>query len=224
MEKPNAAAEMPSSALIGRMNSPRLWRSPMQREMIAPESSTRSSRERRSAVMPNGTTRAARCSRTREGVTCASVRALAALLTITLAACAGSSRAPSGAGEVPSSVADYAATQAVKMVGRPYKYGGSSPSGFDCSGLVLYSYLKAGFALPRDTERQRLAARPIKVSSLRRGDLLFFDQEGKKNSHVGIYLGDGQFVHAPSSGKNVRRDRLDAYWKKHLSEARRVAA
>ena len=58
-----------------------------------------------------------------------------------------------------------------------------------------------------------------------RGDLLFFDQEGKKNSHVGIYLGDGQFVHAPSSGKHVRKDMLDApYWKKHLSEARRVAA
>ena len=111
------------------------------------------------------------------------------------------------------------------MVGRPYKYGGSAPSGFDCSGLVLYSYLKAGLALPRDTEHQRQASRPIKVSSLRRGDLLFFDQEGKKNSHVGIYLGDGQFVHAPSSGKHVRKDKLDGpYWKKHLSEARRVAA
>ena len=145
------------------------------------------------------------------------------MLTITLAACASSSRAPS-ASEVPASIADYAAGQALKMVGRPYKFGGSSPSGFDCSGLVLYSYLKAGFALPRDTDHQRQASRPIKVSSLRRGDLLFFDQEGKKNSHVGIYLGDGQFVHAPSSGKSVRQDRLDAaYWKKHLSEARRVA-
>jgi murein DD-endopeptidase len=141
-----------------------------------------------------------------------------------LAACAGTSRSPSGSGDVSASIADHAATQAVKMVGRPYKYGGASPSGFDCSGLVLFSYLKAGYALPRDTEHQRKAARPVKVSGLRRGDLLFFDQEGKKNSHVGIYLGDGQFVHAPSSGKNVRRDRLDGYWKKHLSEARRVAA
>jgi murein DD-endopeptidase len=144
-----------------------------------------------------------------------------------LAACASTSRSPgsnAGSGDVSASIAEHAAAQAVKMVGRPYKYGGASPSGFDCSGLVLYSYLKAGYALPRDTEHQRKAARPVKLSALRRGDLLFFDQEGKKNSHVGIYLGDGQFVHAPSSGKSVRRDRLDAYWKKHFSEARRVAA
>ena len=111
------------------------------------------------------------------------------------------------------------------MVGRPYKFGGASPSGFDCSGLVLYSYKLAGLSLPRDTEHQRQASRIVRVSSLRRGDLLFFDQQGKKNSHVGIYLGDGQFVHAPSSGKHVRKDTLDApYWKKHLSEARRVAS
>jgi len=111
------------------------------------------------------------------------------------------------------------------MVGRPYKYGGASPSGFDCSGLVHYGYQQAGVTLPRDTSQLRQASRPVKVSGLRRGDLLFFDQEGKKNSHVGIYLGDGQFVHAPSSGKHVRKDTLDGpYWKKHLSEARRVAA
>jgi cell wall-associated NlpC family hydrolase len=141
-----------------------------------------------------------------------------------LAACASTSRAPSGGSDVPSSVADRAATQAAKMVGKPYRYGGAAPSGFDCSGLVLFSYRQAGVTLPRDTDHQRHASRPVRASSLRRGDLLFFDLEGKKNSHVGIYLGDGQFVHAPSSGKHVRKDTLDApYWKKHLSEARRVA-
>ena len=112
------------------------------------------------------------------------------------------------------------------MVGRPYRYGGSSPSsGFDCSGLVQYSYKQVGIALPRSTDRQRSASHLVKVAELRRGDLLLFDQDGKKNSHVGIYLGAGKFVHAPSSGKEVRSDRLDSpYWRKHLSQARRVAA
>jgi cell wall-associated NlpC family hydrolase len=109
------------------------------------------------------------------------------------------------------------------MVGKPYRYGGSSPAGFDCSGLVMYSYSRAGLALPHNTDKQRLAARPIKVAELRRGDLLFFQQEGKKYGHVGIYVGGGNFVHAPSSGKSVRSDRLDSpYWSKHLSEARRL--
>ena len=65
----------------------------------------------------------------------------------------------------------------------------------------------------------------MKLAELKRGDLLFFDQEGKKHSHVGIYLGERRFVHAPSSGKYVRNDSLDSpYWKKHLSEARRLAS
>jgi cell wall-associated NlpC family hydrolase len=108
-------------------------------------------------------------------------------------------------------------------VGKPYRYGGSSPSsGFDCSGLVQYSYAQAGRKLPRSTDEQRSASKRIGVADLRRGDLLFFDQEGKRSSHVGLYLGNGEFVHAPSSGKRVRRDRLDTpYWKKHLAEARR---
>jgi len=111
------------------------------------------------------------------------------------------------------------------MLGRLYRFGGSSPSGFDCSGLVHFSYQQAGAAVPRSTEQQRLASRPVKLAELRRGDLLFFNQEGKKYGHVAIYLGDGRFVHSPSSGKSVRSDRLDSpYWRKHLSEARRLAA
>ena len=118
---------------------------------------------------------------------------------------------------------DAAAALAAKMVGKPYKYGGSGPSGFDCSGLVSYSFKQAGVALPHNTTQQRATSRLIKVAELRRGDLLFFDQEGKKHGHVGIYLGEGRFVHAPSSGKSVRTDALsNPYWKKHLSEARRA--
>jgi cell wall-associated NlpC family hydrolase len=123
-----------------------------------------------------------------------------------------------------SSVAERAAHHAAQLVGKPYRYGGASPSsGFDCSGLVQWSYAQAGRKLPRSTDDQRVAAQRIRVSELRRGDLIFFDQEGKKNSHVGIYIGKGEFIHAPSSGKRVRRDRLDApYWSKHISEVRRL--
>ena len=151
------------------------------------------------------------------GVTSARVRAAAISLCFFVSACASAPRTADVA------LADRAAGQALKMVGKPYRYGGSTPSGFDCSGLVLYSYHQAGLKVPRDTEHQRIASTPVRLSSLRRGDLIFFDHAGKKNSHVGIYLGGGRFVHAPSSGKEVRSDRLDApYWKKHISEARRI--
>jgi murein DD-endopeptidase len=159
------------------------------------------------------------------GVRCAPVRCPILIAFFLLAACAstGASRAPKAGADGAAHVADTAAAHAARMVGKPYRFGGASPAGFDCSGLVLFSYRQAGVALPHNTEAQRRASQPVRLSSLRRGDLLFFDQEGKKSSHVGIYLGDGSFVHAPSSGKVVRSDRLDSpYWKKHLSEARRL--
>jgi len=156
------------------------------------------------------------------------MRLLAIALLAGLASCASapqtSGPAPS-AREVSASAGDKAASRAAAMIGKPYRYGGASPSsGFDCSGLVMYSFRQAGVSLPHNTDRQRSISRHVRVSDLRRGDLLFFDQEGKKNSHVGIYLGRGMFVHAPSSGKTVRSDRIESpYWKKHLSEVRRLA-
>jgi cell wall-associated NlpC family hydrolase len=148
-------------------------------------------------------------------------RISAGLAGLALAACAST---PVPRAEAGSGAADRAASHAVKMMGKPYRFGRASPSsGFDCSGLVQFSFRQAGIAVPRSTEEQLRASARVRVSNLRRGDLLFFDQDGKKKSHVGIYLGDGRFVHAPSSGKQVRTDRLDSpYWKKHLSEARRV--
>ena len=111
---------------------------------------------------------------------------------------------------------------AASMVGKPYRYGGRSPQGFDCSGLVHFSYQRAGLEVPRSTRSQRSSSRKVSLSRLGRGDLLFFDQEGKRSSHVGIYLGRERFVHAPSSGKRVRIDSLnDPYWQKHLVDARR---
>jgi murein DD-endopeptidase len=116
-----------------------------------------------------------------------------------------------------------AAQHALKMIGVPYRSGGASPaSGFDCSGLVQFSFRQVGVAVPRTTAQQHRAS--FRVSAPRPGDLLFFDQEGKKNSHVGIYVGEGRFVHAPSPGKRVREDRLDSpYWRRHLSEVRRFS-
>lgn len=119
-------------------------------------------------------------------------------------------------------VGEKAADTAFSMVGKPYKYRGESPSGFDCSGLVRYSYLVAGVDVPHGTKSLMYVTRPVSRSSVRKGDLLFFLQEGKRYSHVGIYIGSDRFVHAPSSGKTVRTDNLtDPYWKKHLLDARR---
>ena len=120
-------------------------------------------------------------------------------------------------------VASKATAYAKEMLGKPYMYAGEMPTGFDCSGLVRYSYRRAGIALPRDTQAQRRASVPVSMRSLREGDLLFFDQEGKKTSHVGLYIGHGRFIHAPSSGGKVRTDSINSeFWKKHFVEARRV--
>jgi cell wall-associated NlpC family hydrolase len=157
-----------------------------------------------------------------------SLRVLFVFAIALLAGCAGAPPKQS-ASPPPSSAnraADRAAAYALKMVGKPYRYGGATPSrGFDCSGLVQYSYAHAGLKLPHNTEAQLRRSKPVRRADLRRGDLIFFDEKGGPNSHVGIYLGDGTFVHAPSSGKNVRRDRLDApYWREHLSQLRRIAS
>jgi len=95
-----------------------------------------------------------------------------------------------------------AAMIARQQVGAPYRYGGSSPDGFDCSGLVQYSYARAGIRVPRTTGQLWSAARPVTRDDLRTGDLLFFSIDGKM-SHVGMYLGDQRFVHAPSTGRKV---------------------
>ncbi len=115
-----------------------------------------------------------------------------------------------------------AADTALAMIGKPYRYGGYTPSGFDCSGLVYYSYKRNGQDVPRDTQGQRKYGASISPSSLRKGDLLFFNLRGKRFSHVAIYVGEQNFVHAPSTGKNVRIDTLsDPYWKKSFVGARR---
>lgn len=106
-------------------------------------------------------------------------------------------------------VGDKAARVALDQVGTPYRYGGSTPSGFDCSGLVHYSYRQVGKSLPRTTAGLWAELAPVDRRNMQTGDLLFFSIEGKM-SHVGLYLGNGKFVHAPSSGRTVEIERLDS--------------
>jgi len=103
------------------------------------------------------------------------------------------------------------------MVGARYRNGGTDPiEGFDCSGLAFYAYGQAGYRIPRTSQEQFRAARKIALGDADAGDLVFF-QDQEKLSHVGIYLGDGRFVHAPASGQQVTVARLDsAYYQQHL--------
>lgn len=142
-------------------------------------------------------------------------------LLVIFSGCASAPPVRHTEGYTPST-GEKAAATAKSMVGRPYKFKGDTPEGFDCSGLVRYSYLTAGLDLPHGTSALRQMTHDISARDLRKGDLVFFNQLGKKYSHVGIYVGSRRFVHAPSSGKPVRMDSLDdEYWKKHFLGARR---
>lgn len=121
-----------------------------------------------------------------------------------------------------SNTAARAAEQAAQMVGKPYRYGGNNPKGFDCSGLVHYSYARAGVAVPRSTEAQRRNAATIRPERVRPGDLLFFNIDRKNALHVAIYLGHDRFVHAPSTGKRVNTASLaNGYWRERFIGAGR---
>ena len=117
---------------------------------------------------------------------------------------------------------------AMAQVGAPYRYGGSSPAqGFDCSGLVSYVFGQQGIAVPRTAAQQFAAAKPIREQDLRPGDLVFFRLAGPRAevSHVGIYSGQGRFVHAPQSGKRVGEASLDdEYYRERLAGFGRFAA
>ncbi|VCU71435.1 Murein DD-endopeptidase MepH precursor [Pigmentiphaga humi] len=119
------------------------------------------------------------------------------------------------------------AAYALNYLGIPYRSGGSSPdAGFDCSGLVNYvSREVLGLKLPRRAEEISRVGSPIALGDLQPGDLVFYNTLRRKFSHVGIYLGDGRFVHSPSTGGVVRIESMDlAYWKKRFNGARRLAS
>lgn len=108
------------------------------------------------------------------------------------------------------------------QIGVPYKLGGMSPRGFDCSGFTLYSYRRNGVRLPRTAAQQYRFGKKIVIRQARPGDLLFFDTNGGRVSHVAVYLGKGSFVHSPSTGNTVRVDSVrNPYWKTHYCGAAR---
>lgn len=115
--------------------------------------------------------------------------------------------------------------QAMNLLGVPYKRGGNTAeTGFDCSGFVRHIYeTSIGRLLPRRAEEQAAVTDKIDRSELHPGDLVFFNTMRRTFSHVGIYIGDGKFIHSPSTGKVVRVDDLrEAYWTKRFTGARRV--
>jgi cell wall-associated NlpC family hydrolase len=116
---------------------------------------------------------------------------------------------------------------ALLALGTQYRYGGRSPeTGFDCSGLVAHVFERAwGVLLPRSAHQQATVGKPIrKLHDLEPGDLVFYNTRNAPFSHVGIYLGDGQFIHAPRPGQRVRMEKVDSpYWRARFNGARRVA-
>lgn len=129
------------------------------------------------------------------------------------------------AAEPLSAVHDNVLFHAFNLVGTPYRWGGNSPeTGFDCSGLINYVFSEtAGLSLPRTTAELSQLPHAAPSGDLRPGDLLLFSTQGKRVNHAGIYIGEGRFLHAPSTGGKVRIDDLQAsYWQRSYKSARRV--
>jgi len=148
----------------------------------------------------------------RIGSTSRPVAARSLLLVLVLTAMAACTPFRAGLPGDPATTANpgHAVLQAAQgRIGSPYEYGGAGPDAFDCSGLVTYAHRQIGVAVPRTAAQQFAAATPVKRGELRPGDVVFFRLESRNVSHVGIYAGDGRFVHAPQRGGNVRMASLD---------------
>ena len=114
--------------------------------------------------------------------------------------------------------------QAISQLGTAYQWGGASKKqGFDCSGLTSFVYKKADIEIPRTARDQYAFTQRIARADLKPGDLLFFKIRSRKIDHVGIYIGDNRFIHAPRKGENVTFAQLNTvYWRKHFAGAGRV--
>ena len=132
---------------------------------------------------------------------------------------------PADASEIPTGpiAGDTVAGDALALQGTPYRAAGADPSGFDCSGLVQYVFARHGIAVPRSVAEQFQIGRDVDPDRLEPGDLVFFRINARDVSHVGIAVGGGRFVHAPSERGAVRVSLLGApYWAKRYAGARRV--
>ena len=136
-------------------------------------------------------------------------------------------RGPCMAGEQPvlPAAAPDPLMHASEMLGTRYRYGGKSPAtGFDCSGLVAHVFERAwGLSLPHNAHAQSKVGTPVKRVALVPGDLVFYNTRNRPYSHVGIYVGEGRFLHAPRPGARVRIENLDTkYWRARFNGARRM--
>lgn len=123
-----------------------------------------------------------------------------------------SPKAPGVSIEAPPTIRGHRAAALVRQyLGTPYVWGGSKPGGFDCSGLVQYVYAKMGVRVPRTTYEQFKAGRPVPLGRLRAGDVLFFHESPRGPEHEGLYIGGGQFIHAPHTGDVVKVSNLKGY-------------
>ena len=122
--------------------------------------------------------------------------------TTSASSSASASQAPASNTSSVSVSGGSIASNAAKYIGVPYVYGGTSPSGFDCSGLIYYAAKEAGISLPRTSQAQSTLGSYVSVSDLKAGDLVFWGGVGSAY-HVGIYIGGGQYLHAPAPGQNV---------------------
>lgn len=119
---------------------------------------------------------------------------------------------------LPGSKREAVVKSAEKMLGTRYRYGGSDPKGFDCSGLTSYAFRQHGFTIPRTAGEQFKQGRRISIKRAQPGDLVFFRISGSNISHVGMYLGDFRFIHAPRPGKRVAyEDIRKDYWRKRYA-------
>ena len=103
-------------------------------------------------------------------------------------------------------------------LGVPYVWGGSTPRGFDCSGLVMYAFAQIGISVPHSSYAQFAMGTPVSISQLEPGDLVFFVGA----SHVGIYIGGGQFIHAPHTGDVVKISSLTGWYSSEFAGGRRI--
>lgn len=111
--------------------------------------------------------------------------------------------------------------EAKKFLDTPYKFGGTTPAGFDCGGLILYLYQKQGFTIPHAVFSMRPTLRLTKHP--KKGDVLFFLNDNRNVGHVGLYVGENKFIHAPKEGAFIRYERMNhPYWRKRLVETRSV--
>jgi len=125
--------------------------------------------------------------------------------------------------DIGQGLGEEVALRAIALVGKPYHYGGADLHGFDCSGLVVYIYRELGIELPRSAVEQQRYVTKISRDELQPGDLVFFRINRKRISHVGIYVGDNRFVHAPQSGKQVViRNLDDDYYARHWASSGRI--